>query len=126
MNPDDMPSRKRPLHVTVMNPGSFTGVEGALKEIKTVPNLEQSPNLKGEETPEGTRRYLIETDKEMYIIEVPDNWKITFGALSPGANKGFGTGPSTLRLYETKDKQRACFPGVSSFRDLSIPITRLS
>lgn len=70
-------------------------------------------------------------DDKTYILElkngqqrrvtVPANWKVTFGPLIPG-ERGGGNGCLALRFYETKDKQRAIFTDVKSFRDSEIPI----
>ena len=69
-----------------------------------------------------TRTLLIERGKnDRFRIEVPEDWKITFGPLSP---RGYSEG-NALRLYESDTKQRACFVNVIAFRDISIPVTRL-
>lgn len=65
------------------------------------------------------RTYEIKQGNERFRIDVPANWKVTFGPLSPGSK--FGGGGYALRLYESETKQRAVFVDVSSFRDLSIP-----
>jgi len=72
-----------------------------------------------------TRVLLVERSRsERFKIEVPADWKVTFG--SPGGNRGgFPDEGKELRIYEAENKQRACFTGVRSFRDLSIPVTRL-
>jgi len=83
------------------------------------------------------RRVLIKyTDPQEpdEIIEIPGDWKMTFG---PWAPRSGGAGPKAftqavvqnqpgwiLRVYETKEKQRAVFTNVESFRDLSIPVFR--
>lgn len=69
------------------------------------------------------KRYLVQRKGEQFTVDVPEAWKVTYGPLSPGSagyndpDKGY-----VLRFYETKDKQRAVFMGVTEFRDLSIPI----
>lgn len=58
-------------------------------------------------------------------ITVPSDWKVTFGPAAAG-NRSDGSGgrimPLALRFYESKDKQRAIFTDVVSFRDTSIKI----
>lgn len=54
-------------------------------------------------------------------ITIPDSWKVTFGALVP-AKAGSSQGPYGLRLWEGTDKQRAAFPDVIAFRDVTIPV----
>lgn len=77
-----------------------------------------------EEGSPDTRTLLVKTTRETFRITVPAEWKITFG--SPGGNRGgFGSDGNELRLYETDKQQRACFTSVVSFRDLSIPVTKL-
>lgn len=70
-----------------------------------------------------TRTLLVKSRSEgTFKIEIPADWKVTFGAFQQGR---FGDEGSALRIYEAENKQRACFVGVNSFRDLSIPVTRL-
>ncbi len=65
-------------------------------------------------------------------MTVPEGWKITFSPWSNqgGNTKSYGqTGVQNsvgwmLRLYETKERQRAVFTNVVQFRDLSLPIRR--
>lgn len=56
-------------------------------------------------------------------IDIPAEWKVTFGLAAPGAEhvKGSRMGLA-LRIYETEKMQRAIFTDVVSFRDMSIPI----
>jgi len=83
------------------------------------------------------RRVLIKyTDPQEpdEIVEIPGNWKITFGPWSPqtrsDAPKTYSEADNQrkpgwiLRVYEGKEKQRAVFTNVESFRDLSIPLFR--
>lgn len=65
------------------------------------------------------------------IIEIPEDWKITFGPWSPRERSRAMTQNMVeakpgwiLRVYESKEKQRAVFTNVESFRDLSIPLFR--
>lgn len=68
-----------------------------------------------------TKTYILELKGgKQRKLEVPEDWKVTFGPLIPGERGGNGT--LALRFYEGKDKQRAIFTDVQSFRDASIPI----
>ena len=69
------------------------------------------------------RTLLVQTTHEKFKITIPEDWKVTFGK-QIGAPRDYEAGRE-LRLYETETKQRACFTGVTSFRDLSIPVTRI-
>jgi hypothetical protein len=74
--------------------------------------------------PEDLRTMLVETRKEKFKITIPADWKVTFG--KPMQGRGYEDENSReLRIYEAETKQRACFTGVLSFRDLSIPMLRL-
>ena len=55
-------------------------------------------------------------------VTVPADWRVTYGPLTPGVKGGsYGDGEgAVLRMYESKDKQRAMFRKVTSFIDLSI------
>lgn len=57
---------------------------------------------------------------EKIRITIQSDWKVTFGKFEPNVQGHDNTG--TLRLYETKEKQRACFRNVISFWDESIQI----
>lgn len=66
-----------------------------------------------------TRELLLERNGRPDLrITIPEDWKITFAPVNPSQ----GYGDNALRLYETKDKQRAVFTNIVSFRDLSIPV----
>jgi hypothetical protein len=70
--------------------------------------------------------YEIKTRSEGRVrVTVPEDWKVTFGPVAPGAGKYAGGGELALRFYESDTKQRAIFTDVQSFRDLSIPVQRL-
>ena len=75
------------------------------------------------------RTYEIVTHDGTYRIEIPEDWKITFGPVAIGGGKrqsyGFDGGSMALRIYESEVRQRAIFTGVESFRDLSIPVKKL-
>lgn len=70
------------------------------------------------------RTLLVECRKEKFKITIPADWKVTFGK---PMGKQYESDPDAreLRIYEAETKQRACFTGVLSFRDLSIPMVRL-
>ena len=71
-----------------------------------------------------TKKYLVKrANKQEYHMEIPAAWKVTFGAMMPGAKGGWqnpGQG-WTLRVYEAKEKQRVVLTDVIEFRDLSVP-----
>lgn len=70
-----------------------------------------------------TRTYLVEQRGNVQRrVTVPEDWKVTFGPLAPGSKHMNGQEKLCLRMYETKEKQRAVFTDVVSFRDLSIPV----
>jgi hypothetical protein len=74
-------------------------------------------------TETGTRTYEIVTSTGRRRITVPETYKVTFGAVVPGAKaNGYSGGGWGLRIWESADKQRAVFSDVVSFRDLSIPV----
>jgi hypothetical protein len=78
-----------------------------------------------DEQPEkGTRTYEVRTTEGSYRIDIPADWKVTYGPVSPGTKGSYGEG-NALRIYESDTKQRAIFTGVQSFRDVSIPVQRL-
>jgi hypothetical protein len=59
-------------------------------------------------------------------IEVPAEWKITFGMVAPGAKSSGGYDGHSgwcLRFYESKEKPRAVFTDVKSFREITVPVT---
>lgn len=68
---------------------------------------------------------IICADGSKRKVTVPEDWKVTFGPACAGENKSTDHKfkmPMALRFYETKDKQRAIFTDVVSFRDSSIKI----
>ena len=71
--------------------------------------------------PEAAQKtYLLECRNHVLRkVTIPASWKVTFGPLVPGAH---GDGTLALRVYETKDKQRAVFMGVVAFRDLDVKV----
>lgn len=77
-----------------------------------------------EPIPEGKRRLLLTMrDGTQKKITIPDDWKVTFGAMIPGQKESAGR--IALRLWSgTKGReiQHAVFCDVDSFRDMSIEI----
>jgi hypothetical protein len=72
-----------------------------------------------------TRTLLIERHGQRQRITIPSDWRVTF-AVGGGASKyGNGTPERDLRIYEAGEHCRAVFTGVSSFRDISIPVETL-
>lgn len=67
--------------------------------------------------------YLLQMqDGTQKKVTVPEDWKVTFGPLTPGGKGEPSHGAKALRFWTGKDKQRAVFTNVESFRDMSIPI----
>ena len=73
---------------------------------------------------EKTKTYLVEfKNGAEKRITVPEEWKVTFGPCVAGGNSnGKFEMPLALRFYETKEKQRAIFTDVRSFRDMDIEV----
>lgn len=75
-------------------------------------------------TPAGKRRLILQMqDGTQKKLEIPDDWKITFGALIPGQKES--AGKIGLRLWsgsKGKEIQHAVFTDVCSFRDMSIMV----
>lgn len=78
-----------------------------------------------EEAPRNIK-YLVTTAQGEFVIEIPDGWKVTFGAVNPGGNpQGMhGRDLHCLRVWESKEKLRAVFCDVRGIRDLAIPLAR--
>jgi hypothetical protein len=72
--------------------------------------------------PDGTIEYLVIQDRGEFVIELPVTWKLTFGAVNPGAPP-HGRDLHCLRIWEG-EKLRAVFCDVRGFRDLSLPLAR--
>lgn len=81
--------------------------------------------MSDEEAPR-TIKYLVTTAHGEFVIELPESWKVTFGAVNPGTGSpnSYERGLHCLRVWETKDKLRAVFGDVRGIRDLSIPLAR--
>lgn len=70
------------------------------------------------------RILLVMQDGTQKKIEIPADWKVTFGALVPGQKKS--AGKIGLRLWSGKkgqEMQHAVFTDVSSFRDMSFSVS---
>lgn len=84
------------------------------------------------------KTYIIERVKnsgnglETLKLEVPDEWKVTFGPVvvprgGPRQNTyGQGQMPWALRFYESENRQRAIFMNVVNFIDQSINVEKLT
>lgn len=71
--------------------------------------------------PDAKINLLVQRDRGSdFTMEVPASWKITFGAVNPGAPP-HGRDLHCLRVWEG-EKLRAVFCDVRGFRDLSIPL----
>jgi hypothetical protein len=79
------------------------------------------PNRQKED-PDQTIQYLVLQDRGEFVIEVKASWKLTFGAVNPGAPP-HGRDLHCLRVWEG-EKLRAVFSDVRGFRDLSLPLAR--
>lgn len=73
------------------------------------------------------RRYLVLSAKSDFIIELPAGWKLTFGAVNPGAPP-HGRDLHCMRVWDGPNTKtanlRAVYCDVRGFRDLSIPLAR--
>jgi hypothetical protein len=71
--------------------------------------------------PEAKVSLLVKRDRDQdFIVEIPAAWKVTFGAVNPGAPP-HGRDLHCLRIWEG-EKLRCVFCDVRGFRDLSIPL----
>src|SRR5262245_15929780 len=75
-----------------------------------------------EEEMNDTKTYEFVSNGQRYRIEVPADYRVTYGQVTPGAKSGGGG--YALRIYENSSKEstRAIFTEVTSFRDLSLPL----
>ena len=73
-----------------------------------------------------TKKYLVLQRDGEFVIELPAQYKLTFGAVNPGVQGGHDL--HCLRVYDganTKSAHlRGVFCDVRAFRDLSIPLAR--
>jgi hypothetical protein len=73
--------------------------------------------------PEELLTYMVQRAGQPDIqIQIKASWKLTFGAVNPGAPP-HGRDLHCLRVWEG-EKLRAVFCDVRGFRDLSIPLAR--
>lgn len=74
-----------------------------------------------------TVKYLVIQDRGEFVLELPRGWKLTFGAVNPGAPP-HGRDLHCLRVWEGTNSKtaplRAVFADVRGFRDLSLPLAR--
>lgn len=75
------------------------------------------------------RLILFRTNEGEFRVQVPGDAKITFGPAIPGpaqARNGYTRAEYALRIYQkTKDNLLAVFTGVYTFRDVSLPVSKL-
>ena len=76
------------------------------------------------------KTYLLRGSDGTKRITIPAEWKITYGKLHGGREENGkwsgGSGqPNVLRIYESKEKQRAIFTNIVEFRDTSIKCEKL-
>lgn len=85
---------------------------------------DMGPDDEGSPDDRSKIRYLVTSSTGDFVIEIPNTWKVTFGAVNPGATKGYSGGElHCMRVYEGT-KLRGVYCDVRSFRDLSIPMAR--
>lgn len=81
-----------------------------------------------EDVEQPTIKYLILQQGGEFVIELPAEYKLTFGAVNPGGGAVSGRDLHCLRVYDgpnTKTSHlRAVYCDVRGFRDLSIPLAR--
>jgi hypothetical protein len=64
--------------------------------------------------------YLVQRERAPdFVLEVPADWKMTFGAVNPGSQSHSHL--HCVRVWEG-EKLRAVFCDVRGFRDLSLPL----
>lgn len=68
-------------------------------------------------------RYLVLQERGEFVIEISAKWKVTFGAVNPGAGAHSGRELHCMRVWEG-EKLRAVYCDVRGFRDLGIPMAR--
>lgn len=79
----------------------------------------QNKHRQHKATPEPIK-YLVQRERAAdFVIEVPADWKVTFGAVNPGSQNHSHL--HCLRVWEG-EKLRAVFCDVRGFRDLSLPL----
>jgi hypothetical protein len=74
-------------------------------------------------SPDELVSYYVQSGRgEDFVLQVKASWKVTFGAVNPGAPP-HGRDLHCLRVWEG-EKLRAVFCDVRGIRDLSIPLMR--
>lgn len=73
-----------------------------------------------------TKTYLLRKHGEVLKVEVPAEWKVTYGPIQPGGRSEFGGRGNYVRFYESDKQQRAVFADVLELLDSSIPIKRMT
>jgi hypothetical protein len=75
------------------------------------------------DTPDELISYYVQSGRgEDFVLQVKASWKVTFGAVNPGAPP-HGRDLHCLRVWEG-EKLRAVFCDIRGVRDLSIPLMR--
>jgi len=76
-----------------------------------------------ENSKENLSEYLIESDdKGTFKIRIPSDWKITYGRVQPSERGQYGSGEFAVRIYKTKENQKAVFTSVRAFRSLEVEV----
>ena len=81
--------------------------------------------MKKENTDEKMVTLLVVCKDGKRKITIPDSWKITYGKIHGGESRSGCFDGNVLRIYESKEKQRAIFTEVKSFMDMSIKVQKL-
>jgi hypothetical protein len=70
-------------------------------------------------------KYLVKEHGGAFVLEVPADWKITFGYVNPSnSQQGYRQNQGhCMRVWEG-EKLRAVFADVVAFRDMSLPLAR--
>lgn len=116
-------SKKKP-YITCTESFTIPTMTNAERHVKAALPRHTPTQERSVQSLDNKRRFMVQfANGDERVIVVPESWRVTFGPLSPGngqfANEKMGW---TLRFYETKDKQRACFNGVRQFWDMSVTI----
>lgn len=80
-----------------------------------------------DEPPAPKVQYFVRCRDGDFVLEVPSDWKLTFGAVNPGSPP-HGHDLHCLRVWDGPNAKtahlRGVFCNVSGFRDLSLPLAR--
>lgn len=72
------------------------------------------------------RTYEVKTVAGTFEFDIPAEWKVTFSHVNPGAaTNGHRSKGYCMRIFESKEKQRAVLTGILGFRDKSITMRRV-